>query len=283
MTKEENSDESAPSRFASPRRPASFTELHNLRGFTLIELLVVIAIIAILASMLLPALARAKVKAQNIQCVSNLKQIGLAHFMYVNDTGRTIPYQQPGEPYDLWMKKLINYYAAVNKVRICPIGAEQNPWVQRNKLLDGFGMVDQAWKWIYGTTNYQGSYALNGWLYSGISDATKEFVKESAIQIPAKTPVFIDSIWVDAWPTASDIPARNLAEGGNNSSMGRLCIARHGSVIAKNAPRSVPAGAGMPGGVTIEFSDGHAEMVKLENLWNQYWHRNYQPPAKRPN
>lgn len=82
------------------------------RGFTLIELLVVIAVITILAGILFPVFAQARDAARRANCVSNLRQIALAHQMYVQDNDDTLPfwYQRGPQGYLIWPEFLSPYY-----------------------------------------------------------------------------------------------------------------------------------------------------------------------------
>jgi prepilin-type N-terminal cleavage/methylation domain-containing protein len=254
------------------------------RGFTLIELLVVIAVIAILAVLLLPVVSSTMLKARDVKCKNNLKQLGLAHAIYMTDShGDFMPYQQAGR--ELWMGTLIDYQGQVDAIRFCPVATDTNtPEPQ-------WGTADKAWNWAPGATakRWYGSYCMNSWLYGNQTflsgdDQLHVFTKESGIQNPVATPVFTDGVWLDAWPRTNDVPPDNLYLGytGNGNSIGRITIPRHGGFRAQNAPRNFDITQKMPGGINLFCYDGHVEPSKLENLWNYYWNRDWVPPATRP-
>jgi prepilin-type N-terminal cleavage/methylation domain-containing protein len=276
-------------RTTNPRNAAN-----RRRGgaFTLVELLVVIAVIAILAALLLPALGRAKMQAQQTKCLSNLRQMTMAGLMYLDDHQGGFPFNSVGLPnYNptlpgMWLDALTNYGETV-QVGLCPSTRTQ-PW---NGLANP-GAADLAWVVQgNGVSIFTGSYGQNGWFTQFVTEGDPAygygthpqffFNKVSTVQRTAQTPLFFDQNYIETVPLETDAAANDLYFGQtpdtfSRDGMGCCTILRHGGPTASG---SVPYSSGqpLPGAINMCFTDGHGELVKLPHLWNYYWHQNWNP------
>ena len=239
-----------------------------LHGFTLIELLVVISIIALLISILMPALSKARKQARTIVCMTSVRSYAMAFMLYGNENdGKIIDIVVNG---NFWPKTLYEFYQ-FDDMRLCPEAVKLKPTV------DGFyfGGPNTAWCWNYGTPDAQsGSYGTNAWIHKGTGNPwgypKEEHWGRFNVPRASNIPLMLDCTWVGGYPLDTDTPLPtdqyydywdDIKTGRSHDlgEMNRYCFERHNGIVNSS------------------FLDGSTRAVPLEELWTLKWHRSFTP------
>ncbi len=290
--------------------PNGSTKQQVRAGFTLIELLVVIAIIAILAALLLPALSRAKTRAQRIQDISNLKQWGLALPLYASDNNESL-LAGWSDPLGggMWMTSLQRYIPGAQiggPICFCPsaklfrsdrtgpggvwftgAGAGEPPVTFYSWGVQGQNGYNLGANWAQ--NGMAGSYGMNGWMANPPRAVLLDPMRTPPGDVPGywrkltiatknvNTPVFGDCVWVGANPHSQN-DTGNISLNQIPTKPG-VCGVRDelpSFSLLRHTSRKP---------VDMAYVDGSARNTGIRELWQLPWSQIYditKPPALVP-
>lgn len=241
-------------------------------GFTLIELLVVIAIIALLMSILMPALERVRRQARGVGCKSNLHQWGLVFAMYCDDNnGYFYSGHLQGSSNAMgngeWWRECMRPLSRDKKMWLCPTAVKSRTGIAASQSSPATTPFD-AWRVPADQGGDVGSYAPNGWMCNPRPGLTELWGRGPAsdhwrtyqVKGAYNVPVFTEGWWVDGWPRETDEPApwENKPPTLSAHEMQRLCVNRHG------------------GAQFVLFADWSVRKIALKQLWTLKWNKSFE-------
>jgi len=225
----------------------------NRRAFTLVELLVVIAIIALLMSILMPALQKVRRQGKAVVCLGNERQWGCFFALFLNENeGRFVDLE-----FHKWMDALAPYTRKCPKIYFCPTATKRAD--------EGGRGAFAAWE----EDDMKGSYGTNYWIrdkaypYLPPEYPTDAWWKSFDVKDAGNVPVLLDSALAAGLPLHSDPPPPGPDNSGykyeDMQCMRYFCLNRH------------------DGKVGALFMDLSVRQIRLKQLWDLDWHKNWNP------